>query len=557
MPTAQGHYPVRRKSIGKDGDNALLYQLQPSVTSVKLSGGAYSVSSITCKLRKIDGSTMSVVTSLPSGYSMKSKIDSGSEASYTINTALTITSATESVTFSLYYGSTLAESLTIPIVADGKQGSDGIINDYRGEWDETTEYRYDTKVRHFVSHGGYFFGVLTQGAVLKGVEPNTSISDGDNDGNWQKSSDFKFITADTAIIDGGNIGGFSFSRKKNADGTDKMVNGNIVGVMKSQASDSNGDSILSLDSETGKITAKAATLEGATIKDGTFKVTSGVTTVEISTVSQGMKIFEGETEKTSFTAAEKTKSSLYQTSTSSGTIKVNTNYNYQRIPLSSDSSGLIYPTRQGSMMNSVDLLENSTTSTFTISSKSRVRFGDGSTSFLTMYFTKPSGIDASQFYSCIEVEITDTTGNTKYYYQDYYTNYQTGENDDTASVSVSSFYVTLDAGTYKMAVNSTMYANVVDKLTSDGQLYVGLSNISWSADPQIYNSDFFGNGLAIGTSSNHHFLTINENDVQTSEMISGDAGIKVSNGVLKLKINGNWYSLGVNGSAITLTATSE
>jgi hypothetical protein len=68
---------------------------------------------------------------------------------------------------------------------------------------------------------------------------------------------------------------------------------------------------------------------------------------------------------------------------------------------------------------------------------------------------------------------------------------------------------------------------------------------------------YFGNGLALGISQNQHFQTIHEGGVQTTKFISGDAGIKVSGGVLKLKIKGNWYSLGVNGSAITLTSTSE
>lgn len=429
---------------------------------------------------------------------------------------------------------------------DGQPGANGLILRYCGPFSTSSTYVYDDTYRDIVAYNDTFFIVYKKGTLAAGTTPTTSLADGDNDGNWQKYSTYKgAIAADTALFNGANIAGFSFSK------IDTDSNGMPRGLLASQ----NGK--FSMNASTGILYSEEGQFKRATITDGTFKVTSGVTTVELSTASQGMKISEGETEKTSFTATEKTKASLYQTSTSSGTIKVNTSYNYQRIMLYSSSSGLIYPTRQGAMMNSVDLLEGSTTSTFTINSKSRVQFGDGSTSFLMMYFTKPSGIEASQFYSCVEIEITDTTGNTRYYYQDYYTNYQTGENDDIATVSIPSFYVTLDAGTYKIAVHSTMYANVVDKLTSDGQLYVYLSNIAWSADPQIYHSDFFGNGLAIGTSSNHHFLTINENNVQTSEMISGDAGIKVSDGVLKLKIKGNWYSLGVNGSAITLTATSE
>jgi hypothetical protein len=430
--------------------------------------------------------------------------------------------------------------------AAGKDGANGLILRYCGPFSTSSTYVYNDTYRDIVAYNDTFFIVYKKGTLAAGTTPTTSLSDGDNDGNWQKYSTYKgAIAADTALFNGANIAGFSFSK------IDTDSNGMPRGLLASQ----NGK--FSMNASTGILYSEEGQFKRATITDGTFKVTSGVTTVELSTASQGMKISEGETEKTSFTATEKTKDSLYQTEVSGGLIEVNNTYSFQAIDLYSGSSGLIYPTRQGTMMGSVNLLENSTISTFTIKSKSRVQFGDGSTNFLSMNFTIPSGIEASQFYSCVEVEITDSTSNARYYYQDYYTNYNTGENDGATSVNISSFYVTLDAGTYKMAVHSTMFANVQDKLTSDGRLFVNLSNIPWSADPQIYHSDFFGNGLAIGTSANHHFLTINENDIQTSEMISGDAGIKVSGGVLKLKIKGKWYSLGVSGSAIMLTETSE
>jgi len=56
---------------------------------------------------------------------MKYKLDSGSETAYTYGNAITVTSATAGITFFLYYGSTLVDRETVPVVRDGTNGTNG------------------------------------------------------------------------------------------------------------------------------------------------------------------------------------------------------------------------------------------------------------------------------------------------------------------------------------------------------------------------------------------------------------------------------------------------
>lgn len=110
-----------------DGDPAIIYDLLPSDNSVKKNpDGSYSVSSISCVLRKTDGKNAPVqVNTLLEGYTMMRKIDSGSEVAYTIGSSLSITSANTSITFSLYCNGQLVDRETILVLRNGDKGEPG------------------------------------------------------------------------------------------------------------------------------------------------------------------------------------------------------------------------------------------------------------------------------------------------------------------------------------------------------------------------------------------------------------------------------------------------
>ena len=122
----QTTFRVLKVASGGNGENAVLYQLLPSVNAVKVDKeGNYIDNSISCGLTKNDGGNVTEVSSVPSGYRMTVQKDSGSESSYTINSSTPTTSAGEKITFRLYAGDILADMETIPVIKDGTDGQDG------------------------------------------------------------------------------------------------------------------------------------------------------------------------------------------------------------------------------------------------------------------------------------------------------------------------------------------------------------------------------------------------------------------------------------------------
>ena len=111
----------------RQGNSAVVLDLVPSVSAVKVnSSNTYSPTSVSCAVKQTNGKNGATTpSSLPSGYTMKYKLDSGSETSYTYNSAVTVTSASTGITFYLYYGNTLVDRETVPVVKDGKNGANG------------------------------------------------------------------------------------------------------------------------------------------------------------------------------------------------------------------------------------------------------------------------------------------------------------------------------------------------------------------------------------------------------------------------------------------------
>lgn len=119
-------FRILKVSAGKNGENAVIYQLLPSLNVIKVDkNGSYVNSSISCGVTKNDGGTVSTVTSLPSGMRMTFQRDSGSETSYIRGSSVSVTSASEKVSFRLYIDNVLADMETVPVVKDGTDGKDG------------------------------------------------------------------------------------------------------------------------------------------------------------------------------------------------------------------------------------------------------------------------------------------------------------------------------------------------------------------------------------------------------------------------------------------------
>lgn len=105
----------------KAGENAVIYQLQPSVNSVKVDEeGNYTDASVYCKVTVTDGKTVSELDGLPSGFSMKYSSDGGPESDYNYGSSISFAGKNKSVKFSLYKGGTLVDRETIPVVIDGR-----------------------------------------------------------------------------------------------------------------------------------------------------------------------------------------------------------------------------------------------------------------------------------------------------------------------------------------------------------------------------------------------------------------------------------------------------
>ena len=111
---------------GKDGENAVIYQLFPSLNVIQVNkNGSYVNTSISCWLTKNDGGTVSTVTVLPSGMTMEYQRDGGSEIQIGPGDAISTTSVSSKLVFKLYKDNVLADMETVPVVKDGKDGQDG------------------------------------------------------------------------------------------------------------------------------------------------------------------------------------------------------------------------------------------------------------------------------------------------------------------------------------------------------------------------------------------------------------------------------------------------
>lgn len=110
---------------GENGQNAVLFNLNPSVSALKVDkAGNYDVSSISCGLTKTDGIS-SVNSTLPEGYVMKYTVDSGNSQVYTLGSNIAVTGIKKKILFQIFKGSTLIDQETIYVINDGIDGEPG------------------------------------------------------------------------------------------------------------------------------------------------------------------------------------------------------------------------------------------------------------------------------------------------------------------------------------------------------------------------------------------------------------------------------------------------
>jgi len=110
-------------SLGKNGFD---YDLVPSAsTIVKKEDGTLSPSRVSCSLirREADG-TATGLTSVPSGYFVKYLRNSAGLTDYVLGTPISVDTSS-SITFVLYYGSTVIERHDIRVISEGAQGVTG------------------------------------------------------------------------------------------------------------------------------------------------------------------------------------------------------------------------------------------------------------------------------------------------------------------------------------------------------------------------------------------------------------------------------------------------
>ena len=126
---------INKVKPGTNGENAVIYSLVVEPSAIKVDkSGTLSSSSVSCKVKKTDGNSSSVVSSLPSGYTLRGYVDGDYTQTYS-NASATVTVSKEwqSVGFRLMDGTTVIDEETIPIVKDGADGFGSVILDLDNE----------------------------------------------------------------------------------------------------------------------------------------------------------------------------------------------------------------------------------------------------------------------------------------------------------------------------------------------------------------------------------------------------------------------------------------
>lgn len=163
-------FTVAGISDGGNGDDAVIYSLLPSVSSVKKTkSGTYSVSSVTCKkMKRIGQGGLNETTE----GTLKYSIDGGAENNY--SGAISTSSFASTLTFLLYIGSVLVDRETIPLIIDGNDGTNGKDGKDGQDGDDGKGIR-STEVRYNVSSSGTDVPVAGWSTTIPSANPGFYI----------------------------------------------------------------------------------------------------------------------------------------------------------------------------------------------------------------------------------------------------------------------------------------------------------------------------------------------------------------------------------------------
>ena len=246
---------------GKDGENAMYYEIKASVGSIGYSSlGYYSPSSFVVSEYTINGGSRT-----PSNkyyihiYGLKGDTEtyltySSSVNQYRFDASAYIKSNYDSFRFDLRTSSSASSSLvavgtsiTVPVAKDGSNEAAGSMPYNCGEYSSTSRYYYNADRRDIVTYEGGVYMVKSFDAdgYISGYLPTNSTY-------WTQASQDIFRAMDTALIDGANIAGFTFKNNVMLGGTD--IN----------------NPTLKLDGINGEITALKGYIGGFTIGNYTL-----------------------------------------------------------------------------------------------------------------------------------------------------------------------------------------------------------------------------------------------------------------------------------------------
>jgi hypothetical protein len=451
---------------------------------------------------------------------MKSQIDTASAVAYTINKALTVTTASQSVTFYLYNSGIQQEALTIAVIKDGEKGDTGSTPNYVGEYDTmgNTSYVYNSSHRDIVSYKGMYFQVLTMGTSVTS-EPPYTLSDGDDDGKWQVFNNFRALAADTALVNNASLAGFTFTKK------DYLINNRIVGTLKSQNTDDSGQPMLSMDSETGELIAGNADIRG-TVTAGDLNGKR----IVLNPDSKSVSIYSEDNVEVAILDGT-TYSSLESLFSGSGSGEI------------SWSAGAV----SGDPYTLVSTTATQTLASFTATSACQLTIKSitlSTSATCDDRLATTNTVSESRGYARLQamVKVYDSSSMTTLLDSKQIGSVSAtastvkGNSSDSDKQSFSATFA-LPAGYVVVQVTYTIYH------TADGATSVA----SWSDGTGTYATEFyvsryFADGFCLGSRSDSYVGVINDDGIMRMRARCGDYGIDVSNNGVKSMVHasGSW-----------------
>jgi len=234
MNSAQGKITVRRAAkAGNDGSDAVVYELRPSVSSVKKTGTTYTPASLTCHVQKIVGGVYSTLTTAGEltleQLALQYAIDGGTYTS--INGTTAITPSGSIIYFRLIKDTIVIATMSVPIVSDGTNGAEGIEGRAirTVKWVPGETYHNDAPTASAPRYIDILLIFDASGAVTtryQCVSTYTSgeletVPTGDGNAHWTKVNNMGPLYTPMFMADNGDITFLSSNQilVKKADGT--------------------------------------------------------------------------------------------------------------------------------------------------------------------------------------------------------------------------------------------------------------------------------------------------------------------------------------------------